>query len=162
MRLTASGAYVWRAAVTAALFNLLLNPGVAWVTGRGRDFLPVPRLGLYVAVLSVGMSLLVSVLGARRVRREVEARHHTPTGGTAWEEELLAHLPANPAAFGVLLGLAATMAALVVFTVAGALGFSGFSIATFSIVVSAYSGALAFVVMRWTILRQLMELAPVG
>lgn len=145
----------------AALVNMVLNPGVAWVTNLGWDFLPVPRVAFYVTAVSACVSILVSVLGARRVRREVEERHHVPGGGTAWEKQLIERLPAKPVVFGAALGLAATVVVLVVFTVVTAFGFSGFSIVAFSIVVSAYTGALAFVVMRWTILRQLMELVPV-
>lgn len=158
--LTASGAYVWRAAIIAAAFNLLLNPGIAWVTSQDWDFITTIGIGGYVAVVSMLMTVLVSVLGARRVRREVSARHHRPSGGTAWERRLLARLPSTPVVFGAVIGLAATMVVLFVSTVAGAFGFSGFSLGTFTVVMAVYGGALAFLTMRWTILRQLMELVP--
>jgi hypothetical protein len=153
-------AYVWRAAIAAAVVNMLLNPAVA-VIGDVR-FVPVVAMMVYVDVATLAVALLVSTLGARRLHRELARGHGTPHGGTAWEKQLLEGTPASPWAFGLLLGLTLAFVATLVLITLGIFGFSGFAYVTFVSFVAAYSAAVAFVGTRWTIVRQLMEPVTVG
>ncbi|HEX6874489.1 MAG TPA: hypothetical protein VF165_02420 [Nocardioidaceae bacterium] len=152
-------AYVWRAAIIAAVVNVVLNPGVAWLETRELDFVSAARIAAYLVLATMVLCLLISTLGARRVHRELRSGHPTPHGGTAEEKRLLAKLPATPWLFGLLLGLAFAVVAIVVIAVVELLDFHGFAFGTFVTFMVCYTGGLAFLVMRWTIVRQLMEAA---
>lgn len=154
-------AFVWRAAIVAALVNLALNPVVFWLEHQQLGFIPASKVARYAAVAAVLVAVLVCVVGARRVGREIRAGHR-PRGGTAEEGRLLRLLPANPWLFGLALGAVVAVATTFVFGVLAVLGLTGLSYGAFVTFVALYSGGLAFVSMRWTILRQLMELAEVG
>jgi len=153
-------AYVWRAAIVAAAVNLVLNPAVV-IIGEVR-FVPLVAMMVYVDLATVAVCVAVSLLGAHRLRRELSRGHHTLHAGAAWERRLLEGTPANPWAFGALLGLGLTFLASVVLTTLGILGLSGFVYATFVPFVAFYSAAVAFVAMRWTLVRGLLERTPVG
>jgi hypothetical protein len=155
-----AGSFVWRAAIGAAVVNVALNPGVAWVANGGADFVPAGRVTAYVLVVSIVVTLLVSLLGARRAHHRV-AQHHTLQEGSAWERHLVSGLPAPAWSFGLLLGVLLGLAAALVLSVMGVFGWSGLSFGAFSATIAVYTGAVAFLVMRWVILRQLMTRAPV-
>ena len=154
------GAYIWRAALVAAIVNGVLNPTVALIGSTGIHFVSVALFTLDLVVSSVAVSLFVSVFGARRLHHELRSGHRTPHGGTEWERNLVERLPARPWEFGLLLGATVALVTAAVLTLLGLLGFSGSTFATFGASTAVYTGALAFVAMRWTIVRQLM--APAG
>lgn len=156
-----SGAYIWRAALVAAIVNGVLNPTVALIGSSGTHFVPVVLFTLDLMLSSMAVSLFVSVFGARRLRHELETGHRPPHGGAEWERHLLERLPERPGEFGLLLGAAVALVAAVVLILLGLLGFSGFAFGTFGTFMAVYTGALAFVTMRWIIVRQLMATAVV-
>ncbi len=157
-----SGAYIWRAALIAAIVNAALNPTVTLIGSRGIHFVSVFLFTLDLVLSSIAVASFVSVFGARRLRHELESGHRTPHGGTEWERHLLERLPRRPWEFGVLLGSTVALVAAVVLTVLGLLGFTGFAFGTFGTFMAVYTAALAFVAMRWTIVRQLMTTALVA
>lgn len=152
-------AYVWRAAIIAAVVNLLLNPGVAWVESRGLDFIPVTKILLYVAVATIPLCLLTSTAGAHRLHHEMRTGHRPFHGGTAEEKHLLAGFPAKPWAFGLSLGAFISAFACLVLAMLELLGLHGFTYGNFVTFMALYTGALAFLSMRWTIVRQLVDAA---
>lgn len=153
---------MWRAAIAAAIVNVVLSPGVSWIGRGGREFVPVWILMPCVAVAGLVLPLLISELGAHRLRRELRTGHRPPRGGTAEEKRLLAKLPATPWQFGVVLGVVVAALACLVVAVMAAFGFHGFAYGTFVTFMAFYTGGVAFLVMRWVIVRELMEAAHVG
>ena len=149
--------YVWRAAIIAAAFNALLNPSVVLLGNLHIGFMPIRYVILDALLSSVGVALVVAFFGVRRVRRAFKHREPVvPHSGTALERRLIAELPGSAWAFATVIGVAAAALLTLVLVVLGLLGLDGLAFADFSLFISLYTGALAFVVMRWTILRELM------
>lgn len=142
-------------ATASALINMVVNPVITWLLNR--EMQPA-ALGSVLAdmavtclVMSTAIALFVSP-GARRAIRIGALRVDEEASGAG----LLARLPAQPAMLGIVLG-AGCAALLVPLTTLGfaLLGWSGIPFRGLIVFKILYTGAMAFVVTRWIIQRQL-------
>lgn len=152
--------YIRKQATVAAIFNVVLNPLLAWLINRGTDFIPLwASNGIVVdlALTAVILSVLVAYFMARGLRQDLGAGHITTGGESPHVGRLLARLPSRGTTLGLLIGVGVAIVVILVCWLLHALGASGLSLATYIVFKAAYGGVLGYVVARWVILRLLLD-----
>jgi hypothetical protein len=149
--------FIHKTGVTAAIFNLFLNPLFAWLGNMALADVPLTGIAVDTAITCILMSLLVALFISAETRRALgagilETAGHPRTRAA----HLLRHLPDRPWKLGLLLGLVA--AALVTPCLVGlfsVFGVTSLSFFAFALLKAVYTPLLAYAVARWVILRQL-------
>ena len=150
-----TSAYVRGQAVGAALVNAALNPLIEWGLNRSKGFQPFWGSGGVV----VNIVLTLDHLGRswwRSSRPAVCTTSWQPDGSLRWESPpALARLPGRAGWLGLLLGVSAAMAAVLVFWVLDAIGVAGMPFWGLLVLKAGYCGVLGGVVAWCTMLRLL-------
>jgi hypothetical protein len=156
---TPAAAYVRNQATAAALVNVVLNPLIEWVLNGEKGFQPFwgsAGVVFNVALTSIILSVLVALFAARGVRHELAAGRIATGDKAVRAPRLPSRLPGRAGWLGLLLGIGAAAVVATAFWLLHLVGVSGLSIGGLLILKAVYCGVLAFVVARWTILRQLV------
>lgn len=149
-----TSAYVRDQAVGAALVNAALNPLIEWGLNRSKGFQPFWGSGgvvVNIVLTSIILSVLVALFAARGVHHQLAAGRITPMG----VPPALARLPGRAGWLGLLLGVSAAMAAVLVFWVLDAIGVAGMPFWGLLVLKAGYCGVLGGVVAWCTMLRLL-------
>lgn len=157
--------YVRRQATIAAIFNVVLNPLIAWLGHRGTASLPLGGsngIAVDLAVTSLVLSLLVALFMTRGLREQLEAGHVTTSDGAPRVEGWLARLPGRGWVLGLLLGGAAAVVAVVACGLLVLVGVSEVSLGAYLVLKALYCGLLGYLVARWVLLRQVLDASRVG
>ncbi len=155
--------FIRKNGLTAAIFNIVLNPFFAWLVNREMADVPLTGDGsalIDTAITCFILSLLVTLFISADTRRALKSgaiESATPPlpGG-----RLLHSLPGRPWKLGILLGL--TVAVVVTPCLTGlfsVLGVTSFSFPAFALLKAVYTPLLAYAVARWVILRQISAAA---
>jgi len=153
-------------ALGAAVFNLLLNGGIAWLSFRGAVALPLWARGPCVAFDTIGTSLFLPLVTCLimtpLVRRGARAAGDggAARGWTRATRPFLRRLPRNFALRGLAVGLVSAAlvapAALALLSLAGVVAMNGGGIVVWKAV---YSGVLAALVTPIFALGALADVA---
>ena len=149
-------AYILLQATICALINMIVNPLVSWIGNRAMQFTPLTGILVDMAITCLIMSTLIALFTVSSVRRDIKAGKIRAEDGAPRAAGLLSRLPRSWWALGLLLG-AGFAVVLVSLTcgVAAILGLTGLTFGWLVLLKIVYTGAVAFVVTRWLILRQL-------
>jgi hypothetical protein len=152
--------YIRSAGLGAAVPNMVINPAIAWLTNRRMEAVPLIGSGSVVmdtAITCVLMTLIVALFTASATRRGIETGHVIGSAGLPRSWGLLSRLPQQGWALGLTLGVgfACTVAPLT-FGLFSLLGVASLPFAGFAVFKAVYTPLIAFVVVRWVILRQLL------
>jgi len=151
--------YLREQVVVAAVINLLLNGGLAWLLYRHLPMVPLKGAQSVTGdllVMTFLIPLLISLIVTPLVRLDAARGRvaRAPIPGSALG--LLRRLPTNSLLLGLLLGLAALV-------VIGGLslgilnlsGLDGLSFPAFALLKAGVAALVAFWVTRWIVLRAL-------
>ena len=153
--------YLRKQATGAAIFNVVGNPLIEWITNREKGFVPLwasDGMVVNIAVTSIILSVLVALFAARGLHKELHAGHIATGGGESPRAgRLLSKLPSRAWLLGLLLGIGVAAVVTLAFWLLHVLDISGLSFGGFLVFKAVYCGLLGFVVARWVILRQMSE-----
>ena len=155
--------FIRKTGITAAIFNIVLNPFFAWLVNR--EMADVPLTGDGSAVIDTAitcfiMSLLVTLFISADTRRALRSGAIEAARRPLPGEGLLRRLPGRPWKLGILLGLAVAVAVTPCLTgLFSALGVTSFSFSAFALLKAVYTPLVAYAVARWAVLRQLATVA---
>ena len=153
--------FIRKTCVTAAIFNLVLNPFFAWLSNLERADVPLAGAAVVdTGITCMIMSLLVTLFISADTRRALKAGGFETPGQPLQAGCMLCRLPSRPWKLGLLLGLAVVV--VVTPWLAGfffVLGVTSFSFFTFALLKAVYTPLVAYHVARWVILRQLAAAA---
>ncbi len=150
-------AYIRTQGTICAVINMVVNPALAWLSNREKEFVPLwGGMIIDTALTSLVLTLLVSLFTSAGVRRELKAGRLSASEPIPFAAPLLRRLPGGAWALGLTLGFGAMLTLpVLVIGLFGVLQFSGLSFAAFAVLKAVYTGLLAYAVTRCVILRQL-------
>jgi hypothetical protein len=149
-------AYILALASICAIINMIVNPLVSWIGNRAMRFTPLTGILVDMAITCLVMSTLIALFTIPGVRRDIKAGKIRADDRAVRAAGLLSHLPRSWWALGLLLGAGfAVVLVPVTCGVAVILGLPGLTFGWLVLLKIVYTGAVAFAVTRWLILRQL-------
>lgn len=149
-------AYILVQATVCAMINMIVNPLVSWLGNRAMRFTPLTGILIDMAITCLVMSTLIALFTISGVRRDIKAGKIRADDGAPRAAGLPSRLPRSWWTLGLLLGAGFTVVLVpVTCGVAAILGLSGLTFGWLVLLKIVYTGALAFAVTRWLILRQL-------
>ena len=149
-------AYILLQATICALINMIVNPLVSWIGNRAMQFTPLTGILVDMAITCLIMSTLIALFTVSSVRRDIKAGKIRADDRAVRAAGLLSRLPRSWWALGLLLGAGfASVLVPVTCGVAAILGLPGLTFGWLVLLKIVYTGAVAFAVTRWLILRQL-------
>ncbi len=149
-------AYILVQATLCAAINMIVNPLVSWVGNRTLRFTPLTGILVDLAITCLIMSTLVALFVTSGVRRDIKRGRIRTDDRALRAAGLLSRLPRSWWALGPLLGVGfAVVLVPVTCGVAAILGLPGLTFGWLVLLKIVYTGAVAFAVTRWLILRQL-------
>ena len=149
-------AYVLVQASICAIINMIVNPLVSWIGNHAMRFTPLTGIVVDMAITCLLMSTLIAFFTVSSVRRDIKAGKIRADDAAPRTAGLLSRLPRSWWALGLLLGAGfAVVLVPVTCGVAAILGLPGLTFGWLVLLKIVYTGAVAFVVTRWLILRQL-------
>lgn len=148
--------FIRKNGLIAGACNLVVNPLLAWLGNRNMADVPLfPAVVLDTGLTCVVMALLISLFVAADTRRAARAGSIEPASGPPCPK-WLSRLPARPRLFGLALGGIVAVAAMPCLMIAHALlDVSSMSFVSFALLKAVYTPLLAYVIVRWVIVRQL-------
>jgi len=152
-------AYLHTSGLGAAIPNMVINPVLAWLTNPQMESVPLTGsrgIATDTAITSIILSLVVTLFMVSQIRRDLEAGHIMVSDGLPGNLRLLSYLPRQGWALGLTIGVLAALI-LTSFTegLFSLLGATNLPFVWFALFKALYTPALAFLVARWAILRQL-------
>ncbi len=148
--------YIFLQAAVCAVINMIVNPVLSWVGNRAMRFTPVEGILVDMAVTCLVMSTLIALFTIPGIRRDINAGKIKADDRPVRAAGLLSRLPRSWWALGLLLGAGfAVVLVPVTCGVAVILGLPGLTFGWLVLLKIVYTGAVAFAVTRWLILRQL-------
>ncbi|MGZ5394983.1 MAG: hypothetical protein ACXWZI_02440 [Mycobacterium sp.] len=147
-------AYIRGQVAGAALVNAALNPLIEWGLNRSKGFQPLwgsDGVVLNMMLTSIILSALVALFTARGVHHQLAAGRIAP-GRVA---PALARLPSRAGRLGLLLGVGAAAAAVLVFWLLDAIGVAGMPFWGLLVLKAGYCGVLGGVV-AWCVMLRLL------
>lgn len=152
-----TGAYVRGQIAGAALVNAALNPLVEWGLNRSKGFQPLwggEGVVINMVLTSIILSVLVALFTARGVHHQLAAGRITAMRAAA----VPARLPGRAGVLGLLLGVGAAAAAVLVFWLLDVIGVVGIPFWGLLVLKSAYCGVLGGLV-AWCVMLRLLDSA---
>jgi hypothetical protein len=135
---------------TCAVLNIVLNPAIAWLGNREMAFVPLTGgNGILVdtIVTSVVLSVLVSLFVSSATGRAISEGKIAADEVRVSLAPMLARMPDQPWANGLLIGVAAAFVLSILFyLVFRAFGWPGLPFAAFAFSKAAYTPILGYVV----------------
>ncbi len=148
--------YILVQAIICAIINMIVNPLVSWISNRSMRFTPLSGILVDMAITCLIMSTLIAFFTVSGVRRDIKAGKVRADDAAPRAAGLLSRLPLSWWGLGLMLGAGfAVVLVPVTCGVAAILGLPGLNFGWLVLLKSTYTGAVAFVVTRWLILRQL-------
>ena len=149
-------AYILTQATICAVINMIVNPLVSWIGNRAMRFTPLAAILVDMAITCLVMSTLIALFTLPAVRRDLRTGKISAEYRAVRGAGLLSRLPRSWWALGLLLGAGfAVVLVPVTCGVAVILGLPGLTFGWLVLLKIVYTGAVAFAVTRWLILRQL-------
>ncbi len=149
-------AYIFVQATICALINMIVNPLVSWIGNRDMRFTPLTGILIDTTITCLVMSTLIALFTISGVRRDIKAGRIRADDRVVRAAGPLSCLPRSWWALGPLLGAGfAVVLVPVTCGVAALLGLPGLTFGWLVLLKIVYTGAVAFAVTRWLILRQL-------
>jgi hypothetical protein len=149
-----SDSYLRVQAIISALINMAVNPVITWLLNRGMQPVTLPSILIDMAITCLVMSTAIGLFVSLGARRAIT------TGSLAVDDKatgsgLLDRLPVRPALLGIVLGVGcATLLVPLTWVVFVQLRWSELAFWALILLKILYTGAAAFLVTRWVILRQ--------
>ncbi len=149
-------AYILVQAAICAVINMIVNPLLSWVGNRAMRFTPLDGILIDMAITCLVMSTLIALFTVSGVRRDLNAGKIRAIDTPGRAARMLARLPRSWWALGLLLGAGFALVLVpVTCGVAAMLELPGLTFGRLVLLKIVYTGAVAFAVTRWLILRQL-------
>ncbi|NCC35138.1 MAG: hypothetical protein EOM24_24470 [Chloroflexia bacterium] len=142
-------------ATISAIINMIVNPAITWLSNREMAVTPLTDVLVDMSITCLIMSTVIAFFMNAGVKRDLKSgniRLDAPPPSPS----VLLRLPRSWASLGLLLGFGFAIllvpVTLGIFTV---FGLSKLSFGWLIVFKIAYTGAIAYLVTRWIILRQL-------